>query len=256
MGSGETIKIVFVGAGNLATNLCVALHEAGHSILQIYSRTQPSADVLAKRVGTEAISDLKGLEPNADLYIVAISDAALPKLDYSLFPTSALVVHTAGSMPMDTLPLNRRGVFYPMQTFSRNRLVAFRDIPVFIEASSEEDTAFLNRLALTISDRVYRLSSLDRPYLHLAAVFCSNFVNHCYAMSEEILQQHGIPFSVMLPLIDEVAAKVHSLSPRDAQTGPAIRRDINVIQKHLGLLDTHPDLQMIYSILSKNIAHD
>ena len=196
------------------------------------------------------------LVSDADLYVVSISDSALSTLDYSAFPPQALVVHTAGSIPLDVIPLSRRGVFYPMQTFSRQRIVDFSDIPIFVEASSEDDTTFLFDFARTINNKVYRLSSADRIYLHLAAVYCSNFVNHCYAMSEEILRQHGLPFSVMLPLVDEVAAKVHQVSPQEAQTGPAIRHDYNVIRHHLSLLEDQPRLQEIYEIMSKHIAND
>lgn len=247
------MKVALVGAGNLATNLAVALQEAGHTIVQVFSRTRQSAELLAERVGTSAITDLHQLVSDADLYIVSISDSALSTLDYSAFPPQALVVHTAGSISMDVIPLTRRGVFYPMQTFSRQRIVDFSDIPIFIEALTEADTTFLLDFARTINNKVYRLSSADRIYLHLAAVYCSNFVNHCYAMSEEILRQHGLPFSVMLPLVDEVAAKVHQVSPHEAQTGPAIRHDENVIRHHLSLLEDQPRLQEIYAIMSKSI---
>ena len=247
------MKVALVGAGNLATNLAVALQEAGHTIVQVFSRTRQSAELLAERVGTSAITDLHQLVSDADLYIVSISDSALSTLDYSAFPPQALVVHTAGSIPMDVIPLSRRGVFYPMQTFSRQRIVDFSNIPIFVEASSEDDTTFLLDFARTINNKVYRLSSADRIYLHLAAVYCSNFVNHCYAMSEEILRQHGLPFSVMLPLVDEVAAKVHQVSPQEAQTGPAIRHDYNVIRHHLSLLEDQPRLQEIYEIMSESI---
>ena len=247
------MKVALVGAGNLATNLAVALQEAGHTIVQVFSRTRQSAELLAERVGTSAITDLHQLASDADLYIVSISDSALSTLDFSAFPPQALVVHTAGSIPMDVIPLSRRGVFYPMQTFSRQRIVDFSDIPIFVEASSEDDTTFLFDFARTINNKVYRLSSADRIYLHLAAVYCSNFVNHCYALSEEILRQHGLPFSVMLPLVDEVAAKVHQVSPQEAQTGPAIRHDYNVIRHHLSLLEDQPRLQEIYEIMSESI---
>lgn len=250
------MKVVLVGAGNLATNLAVALQQSGHTILQVFSRTRQSAELLAERVGASAVTALNELSQEADIYIISITDAALSTFDYTAFPTHSLVVHTAGSIAMDVIPLEHRGVFYPMQTFSRQRIVDFSQIPIFIEAATEEDTQFLTDFALTINNKVYRLSSADRLYLHLAAVYCSNFVNHCYAMSEEILRQHNIPFSVMLPLVDEVAAKVHQISPREAQTGPAIRHDENVIRHHLSLLEDQPRLQEIYEILSKHIAND
>lgn len=247
------MKVVLVGAGNLATNLAVALQQSGHTILQVFSRTRLSAEQLADRVGVPAVTALNQLSREADIYIISITDSALSSFDYTVFPTHSLVVHTAGSIPMDVIPLEHRGVFYPMQTFSRQRIVDFSKIPIFIEAASEDDTQLLTDFALTINNKVYRLSSADRVYLHLAAVYCSNFVNHCYAMSEEILRQHDIPFSVMLPLVDEVAAKVHHVSPRDAQTGPAIRHDENVIRHHLSLLENNPRLQEIYAIMSESI---
>ena len=250
------MKVVLVGAGNLATNLAVALQQSGHTILQVFSRTSQSAELLANRVGVPAITSLSQLSQEADIYIVSISDSALSTFDYTAFPTHSLVVHTAGSIPMDVIPLERRGVFYPMQTFSRQRIVDFSEIPIFIEAASDDDTQFLTDFAHTINNKVYRLSSADRLYLHLAAVYCSNFVNHCYAMSEDILRQHGLPFSVMLPLVDEVAAKVHQVSPHEAQTGPAIRHDENVIRHHFSLLENDPQLQEIYAIMSKHIAND
>jgi predicted short-subunit dehydrogenase-like oxidoreductase (DUF2520 family) len=168
-----------------------------------------------------------------------------------------LFVQTAGSMPMDTLPFERRGVFYPMQTFSKSKEVDFSVIPCFVEAKEEADSQLLKTLALTISDTVYELDSENRKYLHLSAVFCCNFANHCYSLGAELLKKHGdIPFSVMLPLIDETASKLYSMSPREAQTGPAVRWDTNVIEKHLQLLADTPDMQKIYELMSKSIHHD
>ena len=251
------MKVVIVGAGNLATNLTVALQAAGHTILQVFSRTARSAQLLAERVGVPAVTSWSDLSQDADIYILSITDSALPTIDYNVFPPQALVVHTAGSIPMDVIQTPRRGVLYPMQTFSKQRIVDFAEIPLFVEASTEDDTQFLYDFAHTINNKVYRLSSADRLYLHLAAVFCSNFVNHCYAISEDILREHGhLPFSVMLPLIDEVAAKVHQVSPHDAQTGPAIRHDEQVISHHRALLADQPQLQEIYTVMSKHIAND
>ena len=159
-------------------------------------------------------------------------------------------------MDIDTLRSERRGVFYPMQTFSRFRLVDFSDIPIFIEASGADDLKLLRQLAERLSGSVYELSSADRQYLHVAAVFASNFSNHCYRLSEKVLEKHGIPFSVMLPLIDEVTAKVHGASPRDAQTGPARRNDANVIAKHLEMLADDEDIRRIYELMTNSIIND
>jgi predicted short-subunit dehydrogenase-like oxidoreductase (DUF2520 family) len=162
--------------------------------------------------------------------------------------------HTAGSMPLELFqgPAHHYGVFYPMQSFSKERRINFSEVPVFLEASDVQTLTLLKTLSATLTPHIYELSTDERRYLHLAAVFACNFANHCYALSAEILQQHGLPFSVMLPLIDETARKVHYLSPLEAQTGPAIRYDLNVISKQQQLLDD-PAMKELYERLSKSI---
>ncbi len=252
------MKLVVIGAGNLATNIAIALYKARHSIVQVYSRTIESAQALAEKVGAKASDDIDSLSTDADIYLVSVTDSALASVLQQAVKgrEGAFFVHTAGSMPMDLIPTPRRGVLYPMQTFSKQRLIEFASIPIFIEASNDKDLGGLERLARSVSQRVYNLSSADRVYLHLAAVFCSNFTNHCYTLSDEILRVHGIPFDVMLPLIDEVAEKVHTVTPKDAQTGPAARHDRNVIERHLQLLSDNPNIQQIYRIMSNSIAND
>lgn len=253
------MRIVLIGAGNLATNLGKALFHAGHEIVQVWSRTEESARALADVLKCASTTDLKGVENTADVFIISVKDSVLSSIASSLKEgrEGQLFVHTAGSMPMDTLPFERRGVFYPMQTFSKSKEVDFSVIPCFVEAKREEDMQLLKTLALTISDTVYELDSENRKYLHLSAVFCCNFANHCYSLGAELLKKHGdIPFSVMLPLIDETASKLYSMSPREAQTGPAVRWDTNVIEKHLQLLADTPDMQKIYELMSKSIHHD
>ena len=250
------MKIVLIGAGNLATNIGKALAGRGHDLLQIYSRTAESAERLAALLHSDATTSLAEVKDGADLYLVAVKDSVLADVARQLAEghPDRLLVHTAGSMPMETLPTRRRGVLYPMQTFSKEREVNFREIPCFVEASENPDTERLKTLAQTISDKVYEADSEQRKYLHLVAVFCCNFVNHCYALSEKLLKEKGgLPFDVMLPLIDETARKVHELSPQKAQTGPAVRWDTNVMEKQLQLLKDKPELQDIYNVLSKSI---
>ena len=167
----------------------------------------------------------------------------------------ALMVHTAGSIPMNVWEghVPHYGVFYPMQTFSKQREVDFKEIPFFIEASSAEDAAFLKAIASTLSNRVYDADSEQRKSLHLAAVFTCNFTNHMYALAAELLKKYNLPFDVMLPLIDETARKVHELEPKTAQTGPAIRYDENVIGNHLRMLADDPAMQRLYELLSRSI---
>ena len=229
------MKVVLIGRGRLATNLLAALQQAGHEVVSINSRT------------------LEGLPLEADAFIVAVKDSALEEVIRRATKgrEQQLFLHTAGSMPMSLFEghTSRYGVFYPMQTFSKERLVDFAEIPVFIEGA---DPA-IRPLSESISRRVYELSTEARKYLHLSAVFACNFVNHCYALSAELLEQHGLPFDVMLPLIDETARKVHELHPHDAQTGPAVRYDENVIRMQSALLADNPELQQIYELLSLDI---
>lgn len=229
------MRVVLIGRGRMATSLLAALQQAGHEVVSINSRT------------------LEGLPMEADVFVVSVKDSALK--DVISLATKGreqqLFVHTAGSMPISLLDgyTSRFGVFYPMQTFSKERLVDFAEVPVFIEGEYPQ----IRQLAESVSHCVYELSSEHRKFLHLAAVFACNFANHCYALSAELLEKHGIPFDVMLPLIDETARKVHELHPLDAQTGPAVRYDKNVIHMHSALLSDSPALQEIYNLLSLNI---
>ena len=260
------MNIVAIGAGNLATSLIPALQEAGNTIVQVYSRTIGAAEALAAIVGSAAVDDIAKTCCDADIYIISVTDTALPDIAGRLTRhlcaggesnhNTPLIVHTAGSMSIDVIPATRRGVLYPMQTFSKQRRVDFGLIPIFVEATTKDDEELLLGLSRSITTHVQPLSSEDRKYLHLAAVFCSNFANHCYALADEILARHGISFSSMLPLIDEVAAKVHYLPPQKAQTGPAIRHDAAVVKAHLDLLADQPYIQNIYKIMSESIAHD
>ena len=250
------MKIVLIGAGNLATHLGKALHAAGHDMVQVFSRTMQSAETLASLLDAEPLTDMAQVRDDADVYIFSVKDSALEQLISQLCGGEKKVfLHTAGSMPMSVFrgKALHYGVLYPMQTFSKQREVDFSIIPCFIEANDEFALKQIEGLAGQISHRVYQLSSENRKYLHLSAVFACNFANHCYAASQELLQQHGIPFDVMLPLIDETAAKVHGMTPKEAQTGPAVRYDENVIGKQIQLLENQPYFQKIYDSMSKSI---
>lgn len=271
------MKIVLIGAGNLATHLGKALHAAGHDMLQVFSRTMQSAETLASLLDAEPLTDIAQVRDDAEVYIFSVKDSALVQLVAQLCRHEAdglgedgavnalrkakkgeherVFLHTAGSMPMSVFKgmAQHYGVLYPMQTFSKQREVDFSIIPCFVEANDEFAQKQIEGLAREISGRVYQLSSEDRKYLHLSAVFACNFANHCYAISQELLEEHGIPFDVMLPLINETAAKVHEMKPKDAQTGPAVRYDENVIGKQSKLLENHPHFKKVYDSMSKSI---
>ena len=190
---------------------------------------------------------------DADLYVIAVTDSAIATVAEQIGDVPGLVVHTAGSVPMSVLPQRRRGVLYPLQTFTKGRPVDMRSVPLFVESEGGEE--LLLEVANQLSDRVIRMDSERRRYLHLAAVFCNNFTNHMFRITEELLSQHDIPFDVMLPIIDETARKVHSLTPAQAQTGPAVRWNQGVMEAQMALLERE-DLKQLYQIISKSIHHD
>lgn len=252
------MKVVFIGAGNLATNLSEAMLSAGFEVLQVYSRTEESARNLGTKLGCLWTCDVSSLDSTANLYIISVSDKAisevLDKLDVQ--NNEAVFCHTAGSVGMNVFEgkgFDNYGVFYPMQTFSKNKKVDFRNIPIFIEYSNNVARCVLTDVAEKLSDTVYVRDSKARKALHISAVFACNFVNHMYDISARLLEEHNIPFDVMFPLVDETAAKVHEMKPKDAQTGPAVRGDVNVMKEHLLMLEKEPELKELYELISKNI---
>ena len=251
------MKVTLIGAGNLATQLGKSLKKAGVVISQVYSRTEDSARTLGELLEAEWLTDIKALHDEADIYIFSVKDSVLCELISEVCKGRGdkLFLHTAGSMPMSCFEGKalHYGVFYPMQTFSKTKDVDFERIPVFIEGNSIETEDVIRSLANKLTQRVIRLSSADRKYLHLAAVWACNFTNYCYTVASDILGEHGIPFDVMLPLINETTEKIQKISPKEAQTGPAVREDRNVMSKQLELMNGKEDLQELYKMLSKGI---
>lgn len=255
----KDIRIVLLGAGNMATNLGCALRDAGCQIVQIYSRTMASASELASMLSCEAVDDLDALNKAADLYIVSLTDNALVELGPTLpsLVPEKLWVHTAGTVGMDIFgeSTSRIGVFYPMQSVSKAQVISLEEAPIFVEATQDDDQNFLFSLAKTITRNAYEASSKQRQAMHLAAVFINNFSNQIYACAEKILKENELPFDIMLPLVDNTAAKVHGLSPVDAQTGPAKRLDYDVMRKQHEMLEHNPLYQDIYKLMTEAIIY-
>lgn len=253
------MKIVIIGSGNLATQLSLALKEAGKEIVQVFSRTEEHASELADKLGCAYTINPDEIDKNADIYIFSVKDDALSHLAASICKDrpNALFLHTAGSVPMDIFKghASRYGVLYPMQTFSKNRRVDFHEIPCFIEASNEKSLATIRSLAESISGHVVDCDSAKRKKMHLAAVFACNLTNHCYRLAERVLDAEQINFNLFLPLIDETAKKVAEMSPKDAQTGPMIRYDVEVMNRQLALI---PDdlTRQIYRLMAESIHLD
>ncbi len=249
------MRIVLIGAGNVATHLAVALKNSGNDIIQIFSKTLDNAQLLASLVNAEPVNDLKSIQGNADLYIFSVKDDVLNKVVESMSFTDGIWAHTSGSLPMNILLSNKsegHGVIYPLQTFSKQRKINLNEVPIFVEGDKDQTVHFLENIAKSISNDVRQMDSERRRYLHLAAVFTNNFSNHMFTLASEILKNEDIPFEILKPLIRETAAKVMEMEPINAQTGPAVRYDESVIQKHIELIEDS-DLILLYELLSKSI---
>ena len=248
-------NVIFIGAGNLATQLGMALYDSGINIVQVYSRTIESARTLAGKINASYTTSLSAIKENCDLYIVAVKDDVLTEIAAQINFCNSLVVHTAGSLSMEVLSAytENYGVFYPFQTFSKSKKVDFSRVPVCLEANTSENLKKLEDLAKKISWKVIRLDSKQRLVLHVAAVFSSNFVNHLYALSENILHENDMGLELLYPLIQETTEKVMKLSPVEAQTGPSVRNDLEIIRKHMALLENKRELQEIYKLMSDSI---
>lgn len=248
-------RFVFIGAGNLATHLSAEFQKKGFRIDQIYSRTEKSAKTLALKLQTRYTTIVQEIISDADIYVVALRDSVYAEVLPYLKIKNKLLVHCSGSMPLSSLKkyAENIGVFYPLQTFSKNRKVNFSEIPVFIEANSPENEKKLIAVAEKISGRVSVVNTEKRLNLHISAVFACNFVNHFYAIAGEVLKSKEIPFEVLKPLIQETAFKVQEMMPVAAQTGPAVRFDENIISKHLKELKSFPEFRELYENVSESI---
>ena len=246
---------MLVGAGNMGTVMAYALMEGGNTPVAVWSRTHESASLLGERVGCAFTDDLASL-PAADVVIISVVDSALPDVAADVaakFP-DALLLHTAGSIPMDALRVagaSRYGVLYPMQTVNKNSVTSLENVTTFIEGCDDAATAQIKELATIMSKKVVYATSEQRSALHVAAVFACNFSNAVYNMAYELMLRNGLPFDAMLPLIDEAARKMHRMLPPEAQTGPARRGDDNVMNAHKAMLDS--ELANIYEALSNYI---
>lgn len=247
------IKISVIGFGNVGQHLASAFEKNDTvELVQVFSRSGKIADVAFSH---KIVDDLNDLKP-ADVYVISVSDKSVAEVSRELPFSGRLVVHTAGSLGMDVLdPKNSKGVFYPLQTFSKNKSVDFLSVPLCLETENAADLELLEEIAKSVSKNVYRIDSAQRKALHVSAVFASNFANHMYAIGHDICTEHQIPFEILQPLILETANKILALSPRQAQTGPAVRHDQNTIDAHLALL-SDANQKNIYQILTHSIQNE
>lgn len=248
------MKIVLIGTGNTATVLGRKLKAAGHEIVQVYGRDSKAASELAYELDTESTNYWNVVNRQADLYLLAVSDIAITEILQELRLPDKTVVHTAAAVSKEVLKesADHYGVFYPLQSLRKDSRY-LPDIPIIIDASDATTLQELESLGESISTHVVEADDEERARLHLAAVFCNNFVNHLYALAEEYCRKEGLDFSLLLPLIIETAERVNEMPPAQSQTGPALRNDSTTIQKHLRLLEKHPRMKRLYEELTASI---
>ena len=249
------MEVVLIGSGSVATNLGLALHSKGITIKQVYSQNPRNAEILAKKLDADYISDISDIYMNADIYFYALKDSALKSMLRKIDIPSGIQVHTGGSIPMSEFDghSTRYGVFYPLQTFSMDKIIDFSGVPICIEASNMDVQNKLVDLANLLSDKIFLMSSEQRRKIHLAAVFACNFTNYMYDIAFNILQGSGVPFEIMHPLITETAEKIKTITPFNAQTGPAVRMDVKTTSRHISMLSRKRDFKAVYKLLTKSI---
>lgn len=252
------MNVVMIGSGNVAWHLAPALENIGLKVTAVYSPNLRNAKALTQRLyeATPAIS-LDFSDINASLFIIAINDQAIEEVAKELIlPEDAIVVHTSGSQSIDTLgyiPTEHTGVFYPLQTFSKAKKVDFRKIPLLIESEDDFTKKTLMKIASQLSHEVRHVGSEDRKALHVSAVFACNLTNHLFTIAEKLLVQKQLDFNLLKPLISETINKSLTLGPQNAQTGPAIREDLETLENHLEYLEGNEDYASIYRLITQNI---
>ena len=249
------MDIVLIGSGNVASVLGRKFKSAGHEIAQIFSRNASAASALAYEFNSESTNYRSTITRNADIYIVAVADDAIAEVMAEIKLPGKVVAHTAASVPKEILKgvTEHYGVFYPLQSL-RKEMSSLPDIPVFFDGNDEFTRNQLEKLAYSINNvKVVQAGDDDRLKLHIAGVIVNNFTNHLYVLAEQYCQQEGLDFRQLLPIIEETALRLKTVSPKMAQTGPAIRRDKETIEKHISLLQRHPQLKSLYVLLTESI---
>ncbi|MEC4005594.1 DUF2520 domain-containing protein [Flavobacterium sp. SUN052] len=248
------ISISIIGSGNVAQHLIQAISKSENlELVQVFARNK---DAVIHLVASNKIISEFSEFIDADLYLIAVSDDAINLVSKSVSFNNKLVAHTSGSVSINELDdSNRKAVFYPLQTFSKLKEINFKEIPICLEAQNETDLKLVTDVASSISDVVLEINSEQRKSLHVSAVFVSNFVNHLYKIGNDICIENNIPFAILKPLITETAHKIQLLSPNEAQTGPAKRKDTQTINSHLAFLNNENQKE-IYKILTKSIIDD
>ncbi len=250
-------NIVIIGSGNVATHLAIAFLKAGHRILSVISRNENNAAQIAEKTRSHYSSDFTAIASDTDFIIIAVKDEAVAEIVSKLNVGNAILAHTSGSVEMNVFQNHAKnfGVFYPLQTFHKEKELEIHEVPFCIEGNNETTANALSELAKSISSNIHFVSSENRKVLHVAAVFACNFTNHFYAIAENILAEKKLSLDILRPLIKETALQVMDKSPSQLQTGPAIRGDEKIMQQHLNYLAAKPELAELYKKLSESIKN-
>ncbi len=254
----QSMNVSFIGSGNLAWHLAPALDNTDFSVREVYSRNKKNASALADKLyQAEVRTSLDFSASRSKIFILSVSDDAIQEIaEEIVLPENAILVHTSGSQPLSILgyasTLNT-GVFYPLQTFSKSKKIDFKDVPLFIESENPGTEKILMSMAKAISRKVYKCTSSDRKALHVAAVFASNFTNHMLTIAKEILEKHKLSLELLKPLIAETINKSLAIGPEQAQTGPASRGDVEILDHHFEFLKRNKELAEIYKLISQHI---
>ena len=254
----DQVKISFIGSGNLAWHLAPALDNAGFTVKEVYSRNPKHAEALTGRLyQAEVKATLDFSASGSSVFIIATSDDAIEEVATEIIlPDEAFLLHTSGSQTLRVLEfaaIDNIGSFYPLQTFSKNKRIDFKAVPIFLESNNEDTEKTMIALANAISNQVHKIGSEERKALHIAAVFASNFVNHMLTLSKDILQKNSLSFDLLKPLINETINKSLTLGPENAQTGPAMRSDLKILDRHVEFLQNDENLAAIYKLISQDI---
>ncbi|MBX7227380.1 MAG: DUF2520 domain-containing protein [Chitinophagales bacterium] len=253
------INISIIGSGNVANHLAQAFFENKLPIEYIIARNEPEGRTLAKQVKATFVSTHQPIVfHQTNMVIIAVKDDAIEEMGNVLKEVNIPVVHTSGTKSSTLLKdiCIKTGVFYPLQTFTKGKNMDFRNIPIIIDSPDVALVTFLKDMASKISDKVVQLTDMERQKMHIAAVFSNNFVNHLWLLAENYCHENDLDFNLLLPLIEETAEKLKTMSPFHAQTGPARRHDLKTIAAHLHLLDVHEMLRTIYKIMSDSIEQN
>lgn len=250
-------NIAIIGSGNVAWHLAPELENSGHRVIEIYSRTTKHAKSLQKRLyQAEVSTELDFTDSDAEIFLIAIFDDAIEKVAHEIaVPDNAIIVHTSGSQSINKLSYaasENMGVFYPLQTFTKGKHISFEDVPILIEAENRYTAKVLKNLGKSISKKVLSVSSKDRMAIHIAAVFACNFTNHLFKVADQLLKKRGLSFDLLRPLIAETINKSLDIGPENAQTGPAARGDLEVLDKHMAFLKGS-EYKDIYKLITEKI---